>query len=74
MAATAPAPDTSAAGQAPEGVAYPKTIKSYVRRAGRTTTGQAKAFEELGPRFLLQYQKAGLDAAGAFGRAAPLIL
>jgi tRNA (guanine-N7-)-methyltransferase len=74
MAATAPAPDTSAAGQAPEGVAYPKTIKSYVRRAGRTTTGQAKAFEELGPRFLLQYQKAGLDAAAAFGRAAPLIL
>ena len=74
MAATAPAPDTSAAGQAPEGVAYPKTIKSYVRRAGRTTTGQAKAFEELGPRFLLQYQKAGLDAAAAFGRTAPLIL
>ncbi|MEX8193754.1 tRNA (guanosine(46)-N7)-methyltransferase TrmB [Comamonas guangdongensis] len=74
MDATAPAPDTSATGQAPEGVAYPKTIKSYVRRAGRTTTGQAKAFEELGPRFLLRYQKAELDAAAAFGRTAPLIL
>jgi len=61
-------------GQAPEGVAYPKTIKSYVRRAGRTTTGQAKAFEELGPRFLLQYRKAALDAGAAFGRTAPLIL
>ena len=79
---TTAATDTSAAevstqasqGQAPEGVAYPKTIKSYVRRAGRTTTGQAKAFEELGPRFLLQYQKAALDALAAYGRTAPLIL
>jgi len=76
MAENVPAADASAAsqGQAPEGVAYPKTIKSYVRRAGRTTTGQAKAFEELGPRFLLQYQKAPLDAAAAYGRDGKLIL
>lgn len=33
---------------APADVAYPKAIKSFVRRAGRTTTGQAKAFEDLG--------------------------
>jgi tRNA (guanine-N7-)-methyltransferase len=65
---------TSAAGAAPAGVAYPKTIKSFVRRAGRTTTGQAKAFEDLGPRFLLNYQAAPLDAPAAFGRTAPLIL
>lgn len=76
MADNAPAQDQAAApqGQAPEGVAYPKTIKSYVRRAGRTTTGQAKAFEELGPRFLLQYHKAPLDAAAAYGREGKLIL
>lgn len=76
MAENVPAADASAAsqGQAPEGVAYPKTIKSYVRRAGRTTTGQAKAFEELGPHFLLQYQKAPLDAAAAYGRDGKLIL
>jgi tRNA (guanine-N7-)-methyltransferase len=61
-------------GQPPEGVAHPKTIKSYVRRAGRTTTGQAKAFEELGPRFVLDYRAAPLDAAAAYGRQAPLIL
>ena len=61
-------------GQAPEGVAYPKTIKSYVRRAGRTTIGQAKAFEDLGPRYLLQYQAAPLDAAAAYGRDGLLIL
>ena len=42
---------TSAPGAAPAGVAYPKTIKSFVRRAGRTTTGQAKAFEDLAPAF-----------------------
>ncbi|MDL5035041.1 tRNA (guanosine(46)-N7)-methyltransferase TrmB [Comamonas resistens] len=76
MADNAPAQDQAAApqGQAPEGVAYPKTIKSYVRRAGRTTTGQAKAFEELGPRFLLQYHKAPLDAAAVYGREGKLIL
>ena len=65
---------TSAPGAAPAGVAYPKTIKSFVRRAGRTTTGQAKAFEDLGPRFLLKYQAAPLDAPAVFGRTAPLIL
>nr|WP_313237969.1 tRNA (guanosine(46)-N7)-methyltransferase TrmB [Delftia acidovorans] len=70
-------PSTPAAartGQPPEGVAHPKTIKSYVRRAGRTTTGQAKAFEELGPRFVLNYQAAPLDASATYGRQAPLIL
>lgn len=68
-------PDTpSADPTAPAGVAHPKTIKSYVKRAGRTTTGQAKAFEELGPRFLLPYTSQPLDAASAFGRSAPLIL
>ncbi|MES2609989.1 MAG: tRNA (guanosine(46)-N7)-methyltransferase TrmB [Pseudomonadota bacterium] len=69
-AATAPPPGSTA----PAGVAYPKTIKSFVRRAGRTTTGQAKAFEDLGPRFVLPYTAAPLDAAAAFGRTAPLIL
>jgi tRNA (guanine-N7-)-methyltransferase len=45
-----------------------------VRRTGRVTTGQAKAFEDLGPRYLLNYQNAPLDAQAAFGRTAPLIL
>ncbi len=59
---------------APPGVAHPKTIRSFVRRAGRTTTGQAKAFADLGPQFLLPFTAAPLDAPAAFGRAAPLIL
>ena len=32
-----------------------KTIKSFVRRAGRITTGQTKAFADLGEQFLLKY-------------------
>ncbi len=59
---------------APDGIAHPRTIRSFVRRAGRTTTGQAKAFAELGPSFILPFVAAPLDATAAFGRDAPLIL
>jgi len=62
------------AGLARASVPYPKTIKSFVRRAGRTTTGQAKAFEDLGPRYILPYTATLLDATAAFGRSAPLVL
>jgi tRNA (guanine-N7-)-methyltransferase len=58
----------------PEGVTHPRTIRSFVRRAGRTTTAQAKAFEQLGPRFLLPYEPQPLDFSAAFGRDAPTIL
>ena len=59
---------------APAAVAHPKGIKSYVRRAGRTTSGQAKALEDLGPRYVLDYAAAPLDTTAAFGRTAPLVL
>ncbi|MEJ5988360.1 tRNA (guanosine(46)-N7)-methyltransferase TrmB [Ramlibacter sp. PS3R-8] len=58
----------------PESVRYPRGIRSYVRRAGRTTVGQAKAIESLGPRYLLPYQAQPVDLAQAFGRAAPTVL
>ena len=71
-------PETAAttpeSGAAPAGVAHPKAIKSYVLRTGRVTTGQAKALETLGPRFILDYAPQPLDAAAAFERTAPLIL
>lgn len=73
MSETPNDPAPPAAG-APGGVAHPRTIRSFVRRAGRTTTGQAKAFETLGPRFLLPYTASPLDTAAAFGREAPTIL
>jgi tRNA (guanine-N7-)-methyltransferase len=60
--------------QPPEGVAHPRTIRSFVRRAGRTTVGQARAFEALGPRFLIPYRPERLDLAAAFGREAPTVL
>jgi len=52
--------------QAPASVAFPKNIKSFVKRAGRTTTGQAKAFEVWGPQFLLEYAPEPLNMAKAF--------
>jgi tRNA (guanine-N7-)-methyltransferase len=51
-------------------VDFPKTIKSFVKRAGRTTSGQAKAFEELGPRFLLPYTPGAIDFEAAFASPA----
>jgi tRNA (guanine-N7-)-methyltransferase len=53
---------------------YQRTIKSFVIRAGRLTTGQAKAFGTFGEQFLIPYKPEQLDAATAFHRAAPTIL
>ena len=71
---------SDSANQAPASVAFPKNIKSFVKRAGRTTTGQAKAFEVWGPQFLLTYVQESLNMAKAFGlngddsAAGPVIL
>lgn len=51
-----------------------RTIRSFVLRTGRTTAGQARAFADAGPKFLLPYSAAPLDVQAAFGRAAPTIL
>jgi tRNA (guanine-N7-)-methyltransferase len=59
---------------APEGVEHPRAIRSFVRRAGRTTIGQARAFETLGPRFLVPFSPQPLDLPATFGRQAPTIL
>ena len=72
-AATTPPASPAPAGW-PAGVTHPKTIKSFVRRAGRTTTGQAKALSELGPQFIRPYQPELLDYAEIFGRDAPTVL
>ena len=58
----------------PANVAHPRTIRSFVRRTGRTTVGQAKAFAAVGPQFLLDYTGAPADLTGIFGRTAPTIL
>jgi tRNA (guanine-N7-)-methyltransferase len=49
-------------------------IRSFVLRAGRMGTGQQRALEELGPRYMLPYTAQTLDPAAVFGRQAPLVL
>ena len=51
-----------------------RAIRSYVLRAGRMGSGQARALAELGPRFVLHFNDAPLDAAAVFGRSAPLVV
>ncbi len=53
---------------------YQRTIRSFVIRAGRLTTGQAKAREAFGEQFLIPYKPEPLGLAAAFNRAAPTIL
>jgi tRNA (guanine-N7-)-methyltransferase len=56
---------------APSHVAHPKDIKSFVRRAGRTTSGQAKALAELGPHFVLPYQSSTINFIAARADSTP---
>jgi tRNA (guanine-N7-)-methyltransferase len=49
-------------------------IKSFVVRAGRMGSGQVRALQELGPRFVLPYQAQPLSVQEVFGRDAPLVL
>ena len=54
---------TAAPGAA--GVAFPRAIRSFVTRPGRTTAGQARALAELGPRYLLPYDPSTTDLVAA---------
>jgi tRNA (guanine-N7-)-methyltransferase len=58
----------------PSSFPHRRSIRSFVVRAGRMGTGQVRALETLGPRFVLSYAPQPLDAAAAFGREAPLVL
>jgi tRNA (guanine-N7-)-methyltransferase len=52
----------------------PRAIRSYVLRAGRMGSGQTRALQDLGPRFVLPFSAAPLDFAALFGREAPVVL
>ena len=68
-----PSPSTSPSlpsGLAPTGSASPLTdspplkgrpIRSFVLRTGRTTVGQAKALEDMGPQYILPYQPSAMN-------------
>jgi tRNA (guanine-N7-)-methyltransferase len=49
-------------------------LRSFVLRAGRLGSGQARALAELGPRFALPFQTTPQDWNAAFGRRAPQVL
>ena len=49
-------------------------IRSFVTRAGRLSTAQERALNELGPQFLVAHKKEALDYEKTFGRKAPVIL
>jgi tRNA (guanine-N7-)-methyltransferase len=66
-------PDQPSEGPATESGA-PRNIRSFVRRTGRTTVGQAKAFADVGPQFLLPYTAEPADFEAMFQRSAPTIL
>ncbi len=51
-----------------------RAIRSYVLRAGRMGSGQVRALAELGPRFVLPFAAAPIDAGAVFGRCAPLVV
>ena len=51
-----------------------RQVRSYVRRAGRITTAQARALEALWPKFGLEYAPFDLNLDVVFGRSVPRLL
>jgi len=50
-------------------------IRSFVLRAGRTTAGQQRAMDELGPKYLIPFQESSLNLQDVFsGSSHPKIL
>ncbi len=52
----------------------PKSIRSFVIRAGRITVGQKNAFDTWWPLYGLSLYKGSIDPQTIFGRSAPLVL
>jgi tRNA (guanine-N7-)-methyltransferase len=53
---------------------HPRAIRSFVLRAGRMGSGQMRALDELGPRFVIPYAAQTLDLTATFARTAPKVL
>ena len=76
---TTDAPQSDAEQPRPD-VPFMRTVRSFVKRAGRTTAGQTRAFTELGPRFLVPYAPQPLHWEQVFGASpagaasAPVVL
>src|SRR5262249_474412 len=55
-------------------VEHPRSIRSFVTRAGRITEAQQRALDELWPRYGLEYEARALDLDALFGRRAPRVV
>ncbi|WP_342806619.1 tRNA (guanosine(46)-N7)-methyltransferase TrmB [Alteromonas sp. M12] len=53
---------------------YVQKVRSFVKREGRLTKGQAKALEEFWPTMGLLHADGKLDFTQVFGRSAPVVL
>jgi tRNA (guanine-N7-)-methyltransferase len=53
---------------------HPRSIRSFVTRAGRITAAQQRALQELWPKYGVEFAPALLDVRTLFGRSAPLTL
>ena len=51
-----------------------RTIRSFVRRTGRLTSSQSKAFKELWAKLGIEHEIRLLDLDTNFGRTAPIVL
>ena len=67
-------PTSVSTGSADAPVVHHRAIRSFVVRAGRMGTGQMRALEELGPRYVLPWSDQRLDPQTTWGRVAPLVL
>lgn len=72
-ASEAGTPAAQAAAQQDEAL-HRRRIRSFVTRAGRVSTGQRRAMEELGPRFVVPFAPQQPDWNSIFGREAPRVL
>lgn len=53
---------------------HPRQVRSFVKRAGRLTTSQSRALEELWPRMGIAFGNEPLQFAALYGREAPIVL
>jgi tRNA (guanine-N7-)-methyltransferase len=53
---------------------HPRSIRSFVTRAGRVTAAQERALSELWPRYGVEFAAQPLEALALFGRDAPRTL
>jgi len=57
-----------------EEVTHPRSIRSFVLRAGRITEAQQRALEALWPKYGVEFEPSPLDLDALFGRSAPRVV